>query len=1115
MTAIGTAPHDAGAASGVQAGFRFLDRMAPDGTAHRIRRAYEVRGPLDVPALRDAWTATLDRHELLRTAIGEDDDGRPVPLPVADPAASFVRDGRPRHVGGAPATLTVTSRAPDSHRLLLDLHPACADERSVAIVLAELSYRYARAVGAEPGDAPPEPRARYLDHAARSRAAEAAPAFRRSLAWWAAALTPPPEPPDLPADGARSGVAADRASVPFTWTDGVAEPLARLCERERVRPDAVLLAALHALLHRYGGAARTAVGVPCPVRPAGSAGVVGPFENLLVHVADSTGDPSFRELVRRTARTLRAAREHRAVPFDRIVRTVDVPRAPDRLPLCDVLFRYAEDEPSGLRLPGAEVRPSEAAAPAVAALALSIEGASASRVAGTLGYRTDMFGREAAEGVLTQLRTLLAAALTAPETPADALPLTPPTTDTSDLTTRVEADPPDAPPSTHSAPPTLPGADPSAATDPSDAGSSALPGADLSDLSDLSGAVPGAASGAGTVHGMVLRSAARVPGAVAVSHLGEELTYAELERESSRIAAYLRGIGAEGAPVAIRAPAGTRRISASLGALRAGAHLVWFGPGDVGERGRQVLTELRPACLLLDGDPEQDPLGRWYRDELGGRTVGVSAAGREPAPLPPDGPAGPATTVYVAHTSGSTGRPKGVAHTHASFAQFLTWMADALDIGPGTRLAQWAAPEHDPSLCEVFATLAAGGTLCPVPDRIRAHPERLVDWLVAERITFLQVIPGLARELLKELRRRGGTERLAALDRLVLMGEALPGELADALRDALPGARLANVYGPTETIAATWYDITGPVAGTVPIGRPIPGRQVLVLDGADRPCPTGVTGELVIRSPYAAAGYVGGIGDEAFRPVPGLDDPPGAGGPVRCYRTGDLARRRWDGLLEFRGRRDHQVKLSGVRLELAEIEAVLAAQDSVAECAVVPVVDGDGLVSRLVAYVVPGPDGDAGGATEWRARLRGRFGASVRLVSFETLRGPLPRNAAGKIDRRRLPVPGPVAVPARAPKGAVEGALADIWRRLLDVEHVDAGTSFFAAGGHSLLLARLASRIRRRFGVEIPLLECLAHPTLAGMSALIEASGGADAGTWTHQRADVDAETGTVPERSE
>ncbi|GGU98087.1 hypothetical protein GCM10010182_13230 [Actinomadura cremea] len=1074
MTAIGTAPPDAGDASGVQAGFRFLDRVAPDGAAHRIRRAYEVRGPLDVPALRDAWTATLERHEQLRTAIGEDGDGRPVPLPVPDPAASFVQDGRPRSTGGAPATLTVTSRTPDSHRLLLDLHPAAADERSVAIVLAELSYRYARAIGAEQGDAPPEPRARYLDHAARSRAAEAGPGFRRSLDWWAATLTPPPEPPDLPADGARSGVAADRAALPFAWTDGVAEPLARLCERERVRPDAVLLAALHALLHRYGGAARTAVGVPCSVRPAGSADVVGPFENLLVHVADSAGRPSFRELVQRTARTLRAAREHRAVPFDRIVRTVDVARVPDRLPLCDVLFRYAEDGPSGLRLPGVEVRPSEAAAPAVAALALSIGGASASRVAGTLGYRTDMFGREAAAGVLAQLRTLLAAALVDPGTYADALPLTPP------------------------------GTDPSTTPDLSEAGTGG-----------------GAVDGAATVHDMVLRSAARAPGAIAVSHLGEELTYAELERESSRIAAYLRGIGAEGAPVAVRAPAGTRRISASLGALRAGAHLVWFGPGDVGERGRHVLTELRPACLLLDGDPERDPLGRWYRDELGGRTVAVPAAGRGPAPLPPGDPAGPGTTVYVAYTSGSTGRPKGVAHTHASFAQFLTWMADALDIGPGTRLAQWAAPEHDPSLCEVFATLAAGGTLCPVPDRIRAHPERLVDWLVAERITFLQVIPGLARELLKELRRRGGTERLAALDRLVLMGEALPGELADALRDALPGARLANVYGPTETIAATWYDITGSVAGTVPIGRPIPGRQILVLDGADRPCPTGVTGELVIRSPYAAAGYVGGIGGEAFRPVPGPDGapPPGADGPVRCYRTGDLARRRWDGLLEFRGRRDHQVKLSGVRLELAEIEAVLAAQDSVAECAVVPVVDGDGLVSRLVAYVVPHPDGDAGGdaggATEWRARLRGRFGASVRLVSFETLRGPLPRNAAGKIDRRRLPVPGPVAVAARAPKGAVERALADIWRRLLDVEHVDAGTSFFAAGGHSLLLARLVSRIRRRFGVEIPLPECLAHPTLAGMSALIEASGGADAGTWTHQRADVDAETGTVPERSE
>jgi amino acid adenylation domain-containing protein len=555
---------------------------------------------------------------------------------------------------------------------------------------------------------------------------------------------------------------------------------------------------------------------------------------------------------------------------------------------------------------------------------------------------------------------------------------------------------------------------------------------------------------------------------------GGRLTYRDLVKDATALAARLAEIGVDRAPVAIRMPHGPAQLTASVAVHLAGGHLVWFGSGDAGERGRSVLAELKPPCLITE-TPDA-PLERWYHEHLGGALVapgtGDQAHGLSPAH-------GLDRLAYVAYTSGSTGKPKGIAQTHGALAQFAAWMARAWGIDGSSRVALWVTPEHDPSLCEVFATLAAGGTLCVVPDRIRLHPEALLGWLADEGVTFLQTVPSFAAELLRAARgSTGGWPR--TLDRVVLMGEALPGVLVNGLRAAAPWARIFNVYGPTETIAATWHEIRGPVTATVPIGRPIPGRHVLLLDAHDRPCPTGVTGEIVIRSPYAAEGYVGGDDASAFRPVAGTDD------GVRCYRTGDLGRRRWDGLLEFRGRRDHQVKVGGNRVELADVETELAAHPSVRECTVVPVTGDHGLVTHLLAYVVP-EDAAPADPREWRAHLHRRFGTSMRLITFHTLESGLPRNIAGKVDRLRLPDPSRTrSRRTRAPESPAERELAGIWHDLLGAAPATVEDTFFTAGGHSVLLPALADRIRDRFGVTVSLRDCLLHPSLAGMATLLE-----------------------------
>ena len=1081
------------ATSPAQDGLWFLDRLVPDAPAHTVCRAYRVTGDLDLGALRAAWREVVRRHEILRTVL-VDLDGGPAQEIAADCDARSVVDLGDVGAGTQPerlcaelaatavslgdeplARLIVARLGAAGHLVAFVLHQAVADDRSMSILAEELSGYYAAAVAGRPvRDALPAPARQYADYARWQRDLAASPELRRQQDWWTSALTPLPPALALPVDRARpAGPSGHGGAVRFEWGPDLGRGLAGLAATAGTSPYVVLLAAFGSLLHRYGGEDRLAVAVPATVRPGPEfEGVVGQFRNPLVLCADLSGRPSFREVLGRVARLAADAFDRRELPFDSLVRALRVHRDPRRLPLCDAMFVFPDAPEAELELAGTVVRrlPVHDGA-ARTDLTLTVERVEPS-LTGSLEYRGSLFERESARLVVEQLRTLLAAALERPDTPVGALPL-----------------------------------------ESADRIRDAVLAADQ---------ITPAARAGRSAHELVHLRARQRPAADAVSWAGAGVTYRELEERAASVTAALLALGGVGGrAVAVRMSPGPRQVAALLGVLDAGAHLVCLGAGDAGERGRAVLADLRPTCLVQDGAPADDELTAWYRAELAGRVVDLAAldgAGTAPPAAPPATPsaAPPATPpaappipaggglgerAYVAYTSGSTGRPKGIAQSHGGFAQFVGWVAGRFGIGPGSRVAQWAAPGYDASLVEIFAALSAGATLCPVPDRIRANPEKIADWLATERITLFQTVPSFARELLKVIDARGSARSLAALEHLLLAGEALPGDLANDLRARLPAARLFNLYGPTESILATWHEITGAVHGTAPIGRSIPGRQVLVLDDEDRPCPAGVTGNIVIRSPYITLGYVGAASGDAsgFRPLPGHAG--SAIEPGGCYRTGDLGRRRWDGPLEFRGRRDFQVKLAGTRMELADIEASLAAHDSVADCVVVAPPDRDGLVSRVVAYVVPrrGPDGaEAAGAGVWRAYLRRRFGKTMLPVTFTTMTA-LPRNIGGKVDRRALPAPEPsLAENARPPQTPVEKGMAAIWSELLGAGQLGAGQfsagqfsaddTFFAAGGHSLLVLQLASRVRARFGVDVPLWEYFANPTLAGLCDLVDSA---------------------------
>ncbi|MCG5438982.1 non-ribosomal peptide synthetase [Micromonospora foliorum] len=1032
--------------SAAQDGLWFLDRLTPRSPALHRYRAYRIAGPLEVAALRTAWTTLVDRHEALRLRFTESghavfDESLPAAMSVVD-CSTGGRQGHPTVEAflaaevaapflldrGPLARLAVARLAPLRHCLVLVVHQIVADEPSMSTLIDELGRHYAAALGGTPArpvgtDAAP----RFSEHARAARAVEAA--ARRAEKWWRESL--PPAPVELPTDRYRGADVDWRAGVHhFDWGVELATDVNRLALDAGTVPLAVVLAALEVVLARYSGERRIAVGTRVGTRLATTpAGLVGPFENLALVDVDLTGAPTFRELVDQVAGRLDALSDQRHLPFGRLVELLGAPRDPRTIPLVNVLVDEVAEEHSTLRLAHTTATRQDIDPPATIA-DLELRVATRPATIGTLAYRAELFDDESVERIANQVLTVLAAGVATPDTSATALPMDQPTPAAEELggDDRIADGPPvDVP-----------------------------------------------------VHELVRRIVDTHPERLAVLTDSGGLTYAGLWLRAREIAAALLARGAGGRPVVVRLPSGPEQTAALLGVLAAGGHLCWFGTGDVGDRGRAVLADLRPACLLVAGDPDDDELARWARIELDiavhdvATLTGVGAL--------PTVDAG--AVAYVAYTSGSTGRPKGIAQPHSAFGQFVTWLGTRFEMGDGARVAQWVAPDHDPALCEVFATLTSGGTLClPAPD-IRIHGEKLVDWMANREITHLQTVPSFARELLRVVTSRADRP-LRALRHLLLMGEALPGELVNRLHGSLPDVRLANLYGPTETIAATWQPIDRPVDGSTPIGRAIPGRQVLVLDADERPCPQGVTGAIVIRSPFVATGYLGAVDPStAFAPVGGQSD-------IRTYRTGDLGRWRFDGALEYRGREDFQIKVYGVRLELGDVEAALQTHASVRECGVVAVHGPDGLVNRLDAYVVPIRAGE-GSPEVWRAHLRQRLGKVIPLV-FRTVDGRLPRNIGGKVDRRRLPeLARSVRAATPAPLTDTEQTLAALWAEVVDAGVPGLDDSFFTAGGRSALIPALLHRVSERFGVHVPIRDFYANPSLRTLANAVSVAGDED-----------------------
>ena len=592
---------------------------------------------------------------------------------------------------------------------------------------------------------------------------------------------------------------------------------------------------------------------------------------------------------------------------------------------------------------------------------------------------------------------------------------------------------------------------------------------------------------------------ARRPDAAAIAAVDGSLSYAELDARANRLAHHLQALGV-GSDVVVAScfERSLEMAVALLGILKAGGACLPLDPSYPPERLAVMLADsAAPVLLTVQRLADRLPAQQ-------ARTVVLDAGGadldRQPSLRPPR-PVAPESLAYVIYTSGSTGEPKGVALAHRGLVNHTRAAVSLYGLEPSDRVVQFCSISFDVSIEELFPPWAAGATVVLRPDELPVLGRGWLEWLGDEKITVLDLPTAYWHEWCRDLRSIG--ESVPPGLRLVVVGgeKALGSAYRSWMEMGGDGVRWINAYGPAEaSIMATAYEPVHPAAASParegldvdgrdpPIGRPIPGATVRLLDERGDPVREGEAGEICIGGEGVGRGYLGRPALTAARFVPDpWSDRPG----TRLYRTGDLGRWRPGGDLEFVDRLDHQLKVRGFRIESGEVETALADHPAVSEAVVVAREDVPG-DKRLVAYLVAdGAEPPSSG--ELRQFLSGRLPAYMVPTAFVTLES-LPHTPNGKVDRAALPTPPhsrpDLAAPRVAPRTPTEEILARIWSQVLGIDDLGVEDDFFELGGHSLLATQVVAQVREAFGAEVPLRAIFDRPTIAGLADLVGTSDG-------------------------
>src|SRR6266536_1340353 len=919
--------------------------------------------------------------------------------------------------------------AADEHALVVVVHQTVFDDWSFGVLLAELAALYqAEAGGGErPGLA--ELPVRFADYARweRDRLQGAVLAGRED--YWIGALAGL-ETSQFPTDRPRPLVASHDGAVEIIWIglerlDGLRE----LSRRAGTTLPVTLLAALQVLLSRYTGQTDVVVGTVSANRARPElAPLIGFLANTLPIRCDLSGDPAFTELLGRVRAAAEGAHAHQDLPFAKMVEALHLERDTGRWPVFQVGFAYTEPA-DGIESAGVVFHADHVELPASK---YDISFAAEARGGGLrleTTYTTALFDAATVRRLLGHFEVLLRGVAADPSARLSQLPVL------TEAELRRE----------------------------------------LVEWNDTAAPVPLVC-----VHQGFQAQVSRTPGTVAAEFEGNQLSYAQLNRQANQIARRLRGLGVgPEVLVGVCMRTGLRRLAALLGIWKAGGGYVPLDPALPAERLSFMMADTAMPVVLTDTPSEGSvPASATVR------VLGLDAGWAQISGLDDTDPADvgvtPSNVAYVIYTSGSTGQPKGVVVEHRQAVNFLHGMIGHWRIGPDSAILQFAAFTFDVSVMDMFMPLLVGARAVLASAETLHSPPRLAALIRDRAVTFACLPPAVLALLTGQ--------DFPDLRILLSAGEELPPEVAR--RFMRPGLRFVNGYGPTEaTVIATYQELDASMSPP-PIGLPTwPNYRAYVLDADLNPVPVGVTGELHIGGAGVARGYLGRpeLTEQRFIPDPFTPEP-----GARLYKTGDLVRRRPDGTIMFTGRADTQVKIRGLRIELGEIETTLTTHPAIAQ-AVVTVVTGPAGEQQLAAYLrpepaarpaaaapargdtaipsdTPDPDGpephelDPADLRAHLARTLPDYMIPAHLITVDAY----PLNTSGKIDRSALPSPGcaPSAAGHTAPATLIEAMTGALFATLLGREQVGATDSFFDAGGNSLQAMRLISMIDKELGVE-------------------------------------------------
>jgi nonribosomal peptide synthetase DhbF len=1041
----------------------FLAQFEGASATYNVPLVLSLAGALNRGALEGALGDVVRRHGSLRTLFPAV-DGEPYQRVLSpDEAVLSVTwseagaDELPARVMQAcryafdlaeelPARADVFITGTGEHVLVLVMHHIACDEWSMGPLSRDLVAAYAARLN---GTAPEwdELPVQYADYALWQRemlGTEDDPdsAVARQAAFWRQALAGLPEAVVLPTDRPRPAVASHRGeTVDFAVGAQVHARLRALAQRAGVTPFMVVQAGLAVLLTRLGAGTDIPLGVPVAGRADRALeDVVGFFINTLVLRTDTSGDPSFDELLARVRDADLAAFQHGDLPFERLVEILNPARSPARHPLFQVMLTFQQAPEADYTMPGLQVQER---ASSIGAAKFDLTFTVQERFAGggspagldcALTFATDLFDEATAVLLAQRFVRVLERVAADPGTAVSRV----------ELLDRAERD------------------------------------LILRGWNDTAAPVPTP----GLLHQV---AAGHDPDQVAIRFRGStttELTYSQLDHRSNRLAHALIEAGIRpGHVVALLLERGPGLLIAQLAVMKAGAAWMPLDPQNPPARlAFQIRDAAAPLVLTTTGlasvagqagqaDPAADKPARWLLDDPHCQaSIDAQPSG------PPDSDVRPDDAAYLLYTSGSTGVPKGVLVAHRSAYAYCQNAVRLVGATAADRIAQVANTTFDVTIFDCFATLLAGATLVSAPREVITDTDAFTALLREEQITLSYLPPAILTVL--DPRQLAGR----ALRTVFAAGEPLPAEQAN--RWSRPGLALHNSYGPTETtVICTSYRCPGtPLEGPVPIGRALPGHRAYVLDEHLLPVPAGVCGQLYIAGTGVAYGYLHQPGLTAQRFLP---DPYGNQPGQRMYATGDLARWRSDGNLEFLGRADDQVKIRGFRVELGEVEAVLERHPAVDRAVAVVREDRPG-DRRLFGYVVARAGAEPAAVREFAARMLPDYMVPAGVIVVDAL----PLTANGKIDRRLLPVPDLSPVVSRPPRTAHEELLCGLFADVLGVGQVNIDDDFFQLGGHSLLAVQLISRIHAKLGSRLSLPSFFNDPTVTGVAAVLAAGSG-------------------------